>query len=192
MFSKLFKEKPFIKDVREWMKKEFKEEPKKIKYKRTYKRLMMGKAFRVELLYYVMKNGDKGRILFSPIIKAFSDKEAKNIKDDDLIYAYGGWLFLSGGIKDGFIKTSFKSKRQEAKYLNIKKNIGLEDIQVLKKYKIGTSEIFEISGKLDSIDILCAGNEEIDICFDKNHPNFSIPTIYFLLGEQVFKGSEFE
>ncbi len=192
MFSKFFKEKPFIKDVREWMVKEFKEEPTKIKYKKTYKRLMMGKAFRVELLHYVMKNGDSGRVLFSPIIKAFSDVEAKGVTDTDLIYAYGGWLFLSGGIKDGFIKTSFKSKRQEKRYLDIKKNMGLEEIEVLKKYKIGTSEIFEISARLDSVDILCAGNEEVDVCFDENQANFYLPTIYFLLGEQVFQGSEFE
>jgi hypothetical protein len=192
MFRKFFREKSFIKDVREWMIKEFKEEPIKIKYKKTYKRLMMGKAFRVELLYYIMKNGDKGRVLFSPIIKSFSDIEAKNVTDDDLIYAYGGWLFLSGGIKDGFIKTSFKSKRQETKYLEIKKGMGLEEIEVLKKYKIGTSEIFEISGRLGSLDVLCAGNEEVDVCFDETNANFYLPTIYFLLGEQVFKGGEYE
>ena len=190
MFSRFFKEKPFIKDVKNWLREEFNQEPIKVKYKKTYKRLMMGKAFRVELSSYILKNGERGRVLFSPIIKAFPDYEAKDITDDDLIYAYGGWLFLSNGIKDGFIKTSFKSKRQEKRYLDIKKEMGLEDIEVLKKYKIGTSEIFEISARLNSLDVLCAGNEEIDVCFDENKANFYIPTIYFLLGEQVFNGAE--
>jgi len=175
-------------EVKKYLKKEYGVEVSKIKHKRTYKRLMMRtNASRIELITFVLANGIKGRAFYSPFIKIFEDSSTKGVKDEDLLVAYGGWLFLSSGLKDGFIKEDFKSISQKDNYLTIKKSKGITDIKVTHQYKIGDSEIFMIDAKLDGYNIKCAGNIELDLCYEDDTDYYNIPAIYFLLGEQVFK-----
>lgn len=189
MLSKLFnrKPKPYIEELSTWLESEYGIKAKKIKHKRSFKRWMMNKAARIELLYFTLDDGQSGRAFYSPFIHAFLDMDVKGVKDEDLLVAYGGWLFLTSGIKDKFIEKDFKSKKQRHDYLEYKKLIGLEKIKILEQYKIGHSEIFVIEGELEGYKTRCAGNSEVDICFDEMTDYFHIPTVYFLLGEQLFR-----
>ncbi|MEA2028308.1 MAG: hypothetical protein U9N49_04985 [Campylobacterota bacterium] len=189
MLGRLFnkKPKPFIEELAKWLEGEYGVKAKKIKHKRTFKRWMMNKAARIEFMKFTLDDGRSGRAFYSPFIQVFLDIDAKGIKDDDLLMAYGGWLFLSSGLKDKFITKDFKSKKQRKEYLELKKLMGLEQVKVVEQYKIGHSEVFVIEGVLEGYKTRCAGNAEVDICFDEMTDYFHIPTVYFLLGEQLFR-----
>ncbi len=185
---KIFKKKskPYLLEIKEYLRNEYNVEVKKLKHKKSYKRLMMGAASRIELLNFVLENGEEGRVLYSPFIKAFKDSLTKGIIDEHLVIAYGGWLFLSSGLKDKFIEKDFTSKSQKDDYITLKKAKGVTNINVIEQYKIAHSELFVLEAKFDGYNIKCAGNAEIDICYEDNTDYYNIPTIYFLLGEQVF------
>ena len=189
MIGKIFnrKPKPYINELGEWLEKEYGVKAKKIKHKRSFKRYMMGKASRIELMSFVLEDGRSGRAFYSPFIQAFLDIDCRGIKNEDLLVAYGGWLFLSSGLKDNFINKEFKSKKQRKEYLELKKIEGLESTKVTEQYQIGHSEIFVIEGILDGYKTRCAGNAEVDICFEEMSDYYNLPTIYFVLGEQVFR-----
>jgi len=190
MIGKFFRKKqqPYIDELSSWLEEEYGVKPHKIKHIRSYKRLMMQKAARIEFMKFTLEDGRSGRAFYSPFIQAFLDEDVRGIKNDDLLVAYGGWLFLTSGLKDNFITKDFKSKKQRQEYIEYKKLIGLQGIKILEQYKIGHSEIFVIEGELEGYKTRCAGNNEIDICFDEMTDYFHIPTVYFLLGEQVFRG----
>lgn len=189
MFSRLFnkKIKSITDEVKTWLEAQCTLKVKKIKHLRTFKRIMMNKAARIELLRFVLEDGRSGRVFYSPIMHLFWDSQTKGVEDEDMLLAYGGWLFLTSGLQDGFITQNFTSPKQRKEYLELKKLLGLENIKVLEQYKIGHSEIFVIEGELEGYRTRCAGNCEIDICFDTMTDAFHVPTVYFLLGEQLFR-----
>jgi len=183
------KPKPYFTEVKKYLTKEYGVEVKKLKHKRSYKRLMMSNASRIEFLTFILEDGRSGRVLYSPFIKSFEDSLTKGISDEHLVVAYGGWLFLTSGLKDKFIEKNFKSKSQKNDYLTLKRANGVTNIKVVEQYKIAHSEIFVLEAKLDGYNIRCAGNVEIDICYEEGSDYYNVSTIYFLLGEQVFKGN---
>jgi hypothetical protein len=185
LFNK--KPKPFIDELSSWLEEHYKVKAKKIKHKRSFKRLMMNRSARIEFIYFTLEDGRNGRAFYSPFIQVFLDIDTKGVRDEDLLVAHGGWLFLSSGLKDNFITKDFKSHKQRREYLEYKKLMGLEEIKIIEQYKIGHSEIFVIEGVLEGYKTRCAGNAEVDICFDEMTDYFHIPTVYFLLGEQVFR-----
>jgi len=188
---KIFKKKPkpYFTEVKKYLKKEYGVEVKKLKHKKSYKRLMMATASRIEFMTFILEDGRSGRVLYSPFIKAFEDSTTKGISDEHLVVAYGGWLFLSSGLKDKFIEKDFKSKSQKNDYLTLKRAKGVTNIKVVEQYKIAHSEIFVLEAKFNGYSIKCAGNVEIDICYEDDTDYYNVPAIYFLLGEQVFKGN---
>jgi hypothetical protein len=118
---------------------------------------------------------------------SFEGPEVNSIKDDDLFVAYCGWAWLFPPLAKGTVKTHFASSGEEGKYLARKREEGLTDIEVIERYKIGTTELTGFRAKRNGTLVQCAGDTESEIIFPASDPRFNLPAIYFLLGKQVIQ-----
>jgi hypothetical protein len=87
----------------------------------------------------------------------------------------------------GDVVTRFDSAEEERLYLAQKQQQGLTDLSITNRYKIGTSELFEFTGRYQGQPAKGAGDTSHDIGFLSTDPCFNLPSIYFLLGQQVIK-----
>jgi hypothetical protein len=168
---------------------EFGVKPKTVRFKRTYKATLItyGKVA-IHLVDYVMPDGTRGRgFVNDGLTWSFVGPEIDSIKDDDLFVAYCGWAWLFPPLQKGSVQTEFPSSGEEAKYLAKKKQEGFTDIEVTGRYKIGSSELTEFKAKQKGISVSGAGDSQSEIVFAASDPRSGLPSIYFLLGQQVIQ-----
>lgn len=118
---------------------------------------------------------------------SFFGPEINSIKDEDLFVAYCGWAWLFPALQAGNVKTTFPSSGEEARYIAEKQKEGLTEIRVIERYKIGTSEITGFKAKRNGTPVQGAGDTEGDVVFPASDPRFHLPSIYFLIGQQVIE-----
>lgn len=167
---------------------EFGVKPAEVRVKRRYNAnlLTFGKT-KIHLLSYVMPDGTKGRGFVNPITWSFLGDEVNAIGDKDLVLAYCGWAWLFAALQERTVQTDFVSVGEEQRYSGQKAGQGITDISIDERYKIGTSELFGFSGNRDGRRVRGAGNTDGDIICAEDEPNYCLPGIYFLLGQQVIQ-----
>lgn len=175
------------KELAEWLShpNEFGTAPKTVKHKRKYSVRLMGEPTDIHLVDYAMPDGTRGRGFVNPITWSFLGDDVNTIPDDRLITAYAGWVFLFPALQNGSATSDFTSEGEEAAYLAEKASQGLSDVVITNRYKIGTSELFEFTATYDGAPVKGAGNTETEVGFGADDPAFHLPSIYFLLGNQV-------
>ena len=168
---------------------EFGVAPLSVRHKRTYQGDVMGHGdVEVHLVEYAMPDGRQGRgFVNGSYTWSFLGDGVNAIDDDNLMLAYCGWLWLMPAMHEGGVVTRFDSSGEEARYLAQKQQQGLTDVCVTNRYKIGTSELFEFTGRYQGQPVRGAGDTSHDIGFVSTDPCFHLPSIYFLLGQQVIK-----
>lgn len=162
--------------------------PKSVKHRQAYKlNLMNYGPSVVHLIDYEMPDGTKGKGFVNPVTWSFLGDEANSIPDKSLILAYCGWLFLFPGLQSGAVKTQFESDGEEQRYLSQLEANGLSGIEITERYQIGTSELFGFTAKYNGAPVRGAGNTESEVGYPASDPHFHLPSIYFLLGQQVIQ-----
>jgi hypothetical protein len=182
---------PIEDKMAEWLAhpSEFGVRPKTVRFKRTYKADLVtyGKV-EIHLVEYTMPDGTVGRgFVNGGLTWSFLGQEINAIKDDDLFVAYCGWAWLFPPLQKGTVKTTFNSSGEEAKYLAQKQKEGLSEIQVIERFKIGTSELTGFKAKQGGMQVQGAGDTNGEVIFPSSDPRFTLPSIYFLLGQQVIQ-----
>lgn len=182
---------PIEEKMAEWLAHpaEFGVPPKSVKFKRTYKAdLITYGQVDIHLVEYTMPDGTTGRgFVNGGLTWSFIGPAINAIKDDDLFVAYCGWAWLFPPLQKGTIQTTFTSSGEEARYVAQKQKEGLDDVQVVERYKIGTSELTGFVAKRDGVQIRGAGDTNSEVVFPSSDPRFALPSIYFLLGREVVK-----
>lgn len=168
---------------------EFGVPPQSVRHKRTYQLDLLGHGdVEVHLVEYAMPNGRQGRgFVNGSYTWSFLGDGVNAIDDNNLMLAYCGWMWLSPAIHTGDVVTRFDSAEEERLYLAQKQQQGLTDLSITNRYKIGTSELFEFTGRYQGQPAKGAGDTSHDIGFLSTDPCFNLPSIYFLLGQQVIK-----
>ena len=168
---------------------EFGVQPKIVRFKRTYKaKLITYGNVQIHLVHYEMPDGTIGRgFVNAGLTWSFLGELINSIKDDDLFVAYCGWAWLFPPLQKGTVQTNFVSNGEEARFLAKKQGEGLTEIQVTDRYKIGTSELTEFRAKQQDRIVRGAGDSTAEVLFTDDDPRFNLPSIYFLLGEQVIQ-----
>jgi hypothetical protein len=168
---------------------EFGVRPRSVRHKRTYKgKLLTYGNVEIHLVEYVMPDGTRGRgFVNGSLTWSFLGDEINAIDDDDLIVAYCGWAWLFPAIQGGTVLTSFASESEEALFTAKLRREGFGDVVIQKRYKIGTSELFEFTGTVSGKRVRGAGGTENKIFFAEGDSCFNLPSIYFLLGRQVIE-----
>jgi hypothetical protein len=168
---------------------EFGVRPKSVHHKRTYRcRLTSQGEVAIHLVEYVMPNGLIGRgFVNGSLTWSFIGDEVNAIDDDNLLLAYCGWSWLFPAMQTGHVQTTFSSDA-EAEYVAQKREEGVGDVVITNRYKIGTSELFEFTGRLEGKPVKGAGNAGGEVRFEAGDPCMRLPSIYFLLGGQVLQG----
>jgi hypothetical protein len=183
--------KPVEDKMAEWLAHpaEFGVAPKSVRFKRTYKAdLITYGRVEIHLVEYAMPDGTTGRgFVNGGLTWSFLGPEVSVIKDDDLFVAYCGWAWLFPPLQQGTVATTFASTGEEEKYLSLKRKEGLTDIEVKDRYKIGTSELTEFKAKKGNTAVRGAGDTNAEVVFPASDPRFNLPSIYFLLGQQVIQ-----
>ena len=85
------------------------------------------------------------------------------------------------------METDFVSKVEEACFVAKKRKEGLENVQITHRYKIIDSELFEFSATRKGKPVQGAGDSESDLTFESGDARMALPSIYFLLGNQVIE-----
>ena len=167
---------------------EFGQAPSTIKHRRAFPLQLMnfGETV-VHLIDYQMPSGTKGRGFVNPITWSFLGDEINAIPDEKLLVAYCGWAFLFPGIQAGGIETKFESNGEEQRYLDDLTSKGLTEIIVEGRYRIGTSELYGFKAKFNGEPVRGAGNTETEVGYTAAHPCIHLPSIYFLLGQNVIR-----
>jgi len=170
---------------------EFGVQPTFVHFKRTYKATLItyGDA-EIHLVEYAMPDGTKGRgfaFANGSLTWSFIGPEINAIKDDDLFEAYCGWTWLFPSLQQGTVQTEFTSSGEEERYLAEKQLEGLSDLEVEERYKIGDSELIGFRAMRGSVPIRGAGNRDGEVVLVSSDPRFNLPSIYFLLGQQVIE-----
>ena len=182
---------PIEAKMAEWLAhpNEFGVAPKSVKYQRTYKaKLITYGDVEIHLVAYTMPDGTTGRgFVNGGLTWSFLGPDINPIEDNELFIAYCGWAWLFPALQHGTVQTKFESTGEEARYLGKKKHEGLTDIQVTERYKIGTSELTEFRAKRNGSWIRGAGDTNGEVVFGSSDPKFNLPSIYFLLGQQVIQ-----
>jgi hypothetical protein len=168
---------------------EFGVRPEIVRFKRTYKaRLITYGSVQIHLVDYEMPDGIIGRgFVNDGLTWSFLGESVNLIKDDELFVAYCGWAWLFPPLQKGTVQTTFVSSGEESRFLAKKQREGLIEIQVTDRYKIGTSEITEFVAKQQDEPVRGAGDLSAEVLFTAADPKFNLPSIYFLLGEQVIQ-----
>lgn len=168
---------------------EFGVKPESVRFKRTYNaRLITYGDVQIHLVYYKMPDGITGRgFVNEGLTWSFLGEAVNLIDDDDLFVAYCGWAWLFPALQQGTVQTTFDSSGEESKFIARKQEQGLTDIQVTARYKIGTSELTEFLALRDGLRVKGAGDSTTEVLFTASDLRFNLPSIYFLLGEQVIE-----
>lgn len=168
---------------------EFGVRPESVHFKRTYKaKLITYGDVQIHLVYYKMPDGISGRgFVNDGLTWSFLGEPVNLINDDELFVAYCGWAWLFPALQQGTVQTTFISNGEEFKFLAKKQDEGITDIQVTARYKIGTSELTEFLGTRDGVPVKGAGDLTTEVLFTATDSKFNLPSIYFLLGEQVIE-----
>lgn len=168
---------------------EFGVAPLSVRHKRTYQGDVMGHGdVEVHLVEYAMPDGRQGRgFVNGSYTWSFLGDGVNAIDDDNLMLAYCGWLWLTPAMHEGAVVTRFDSAAEESRYLSQKQQQGLTDLSITNRYKIGTSELFEFTGRYQCKPVKGAGDMSHDVGFVSTDPCFNLPSIYFLVGRQVIK-----
>lgn len=176
-------------EMAEWLAhpNEFGVPPRSVRHVRTYNVTMVGDGdVRIHLVEYEMPDGTKSRGFVSPLTWSFLG-DTSSFSDDDLLIAYCGWAWLFPRIQAETVLITFDSDGEQARYLDQKRKQGLTEVKVAGRYKIGTSEIFEVEGLQNGKPEKSAGNTEAESRFGEGCPQFRLPAIYSFLGPQVIK-----
>lgn len=178
-------------EMAEWLAHpmEFGVQPAIVRFKRTYRaKLITYGNVQIHLVHYEMPDGTIGRgFVNDGLTWSFLGEPVNSIKDDDLFVAYCGWAWLFPALQKGTVQTNFVSNGEEARFLTKKQGEGLSEIQVTDRYKIGTSELTGFLAKRQDRAVRCAGDSTAEVLFTDDDPRFNLPSIYFLLGEQVIE-----
>src|SRR6185503_4415308 len=118
---------------------------------------------------------------------SFLGEPVNSINDNDLFVAYCGWAWLFPALQQGTVQTTFVSSGAESKFLAKKREEGITDIEVLSRYKIGTSELTEFVATQNGVLVKGAGDSTAEVLFTDTDARSNLPSIYFLLGEQVIE-----
>jgi hypothetical protein len=162
--------------------------PKSVCHLRTYKPTIAGDGdVEVHLVEYEMPDGKKSRGFVNPPLTWSFIGDTSGFSDYELFVAYCGWAWIFPRLQAGTVLTKFASDGEEARYVAQKRAQGISDIRISSRYKIGTSEIYEIEGVRDGKPYKTAGNTEVESAFAAGSPRFMLPAIYSLLGSQVIK-----
>ena len=162
--------------------------PKSVKHLRSYQLDLMAYGPTViHLMSYEMPDGTRGRGFVNPITWSFLGDGVNQIPDDRLIAAYCGWLFLFPGLQDGRIERDFVSDGEETRYCDQLRANGLENIEIQERYRIGTSEIYGFRATYQGQPVRGAGNTESEVGYTAAQPEIHLPSVYFLLGQQMIK-----
>ena len=178
------------KQMAEWLSHtaEFGVVPKSVCHSRTYKPTIAGDGdVVVHLVAYEMPDGTKSRGFVNPPLTWSFLGDTSAFSDDELFVAYCGWAWIFPRLQAGKVLTEFASDGEESRYIAQKRTQGVSDIKVTSRYKIGTSEIYEIQGLRDGKPFKAAGNTEVESAFAAGAPCFMLPAVYSLLGSQVIK-----
>ena len=178
-------------EMAEWLAhpNEFGERPALVQLKRSYKvRVVTHGDEEVHLVEYKMPDGTEGRgFVNGSLTWSFLGREVNAIEDDDLLVAYYGWAWLFCAMQDDTVSTEFFSLSEERGFIEKKTREGFTAIKIGKRYKIGTSELFEYEAMRGGIAHRGAGNTESEVCFAMSSPKSVLPPIYFLVGGEVIK-----
>jgi len=163
--------------------------PETVRFKRTYKaKLITFGSVQIHLVDYKMPDGTIGRgFVNDGLTWSFLGEQVNSIKDDDLFVAYCGWAWLFPALQKGNVQRTFLSNGQESKFLAKMQAEGISEIQIRERYKIGTSELTEFVGKRQGVVVKGAGDLNSEVLFSATDANFNLPSIYFLLGQQVIE-----
>jgi hypothetical protein len=162
--------------------------PKTVRYLRAYKLTIVPTGdTEVHLVEYEMPDGTKTRGFVNPPLTWSFIGDVSKFSDHELLLAYCGWSWLFPRIQAGTVLTKFISDGEEARYITQKRAQGFSDVKVTARYKIGTSEIFEVEGVREGKPAKSAGNTETDRSYGDDSPQFALPAIYSFLGPQVIK-----
>ncbi|MFK5976460.1 MAG: hypothetical protein QM493_08135 [Sulfurovum sp.] len=168
---------------------EFGENPKKIKFIKTYKLdlISYGKV-KIHLVEYEMPNGIKGRgFVNGHLTWSFTGEAIQKIDETDLLTAYCGWAWLFPNLQIGNILTEFQSNGEESVIIKKLKYAGFKDIIIGDKYKIGDTQLFEFTAHKDKVSFIGATDHNHTISFPKESPKAHLHSIYFILGEKVIQ-----
>jgi hypothetical protein len=178
-------------EMAEWLAHphEFGTRPKDMRFKCTYRvDVITHGDMDLHLLEYTMPDGTTGRgFVNGSLTWSFLGDEVNAISDDDLVVAYCGWAWLFPALQAGNVATEFLSLTEEAAFRTKKRNDGLENLKLVDRYKIGTSELFEFTATRDGKQIKGAGDTNSEVSYEQDDPRFNLPSIYFLLGQTCIK-----
>jgi hypothetical protein len=168
---------------------EFGVRPESVRFKKTYKaKLITYGNVEIHLVDYKMPGGTTGRgFVNGGLTWSFLGEEVNALKDDDLFVAYCGWAWLFPALQGGTVQNQFASGGEEARYLAKKGREGLSEIRVTARYKIGTSELTEFTAMRNGTSVKGAGDSTAEVEFAQSDARFNLPSIYFLLGQQVIQ-----
>src|SRR6185503_8879694 len=171
---------------------EFGVRPEMVRFKHTYKaQLITYGNVQIHLVDYKMPDGIIGRgFVNDNLTWSFLGEPVNLINDDDLFVAYCGWAWLFPALQQGTVQTMFVSSGEESKFLAKKQQEGITDIEVLSRYKIGTSELTEYVARHNGVPVKGAGDLTAEVLFTASDARCNLPSIYFLLGEQVIESIE--
>jgi hypothetical protein len=135
-----------------------------------------------------MPDGTTGRgFVNGGLTWSFEGPEVNSIKDDDLFVAYCGWAWLFPPLAKGTVKTHFASSGEGAKYLARKREEGLTGIEVIERYKIGTTELTGFRAKRNGTLVQGAGDTESEIIFPASDQDSICPLSTFFSGSRSFR-----
>jgi hypothetical protein len=178
-------------EMSEWLShpNEFGEVPKLVKFKRTYKgELIAYGKVKIHLVEYEMADGRVGRgFVNAELTWSFLGDAINTISDEELLVAYCGWAWLFPMLQMGEILTDFDSEKEETLLVEQLKEEGFVDILLGDRFQIGTSELFEFTASQDGKAFVGAGDSNAKVLFTESEPAAALPSIYFLLGQQVIQ-----
>ena len=178
-------------EMAEWLAhpNEFGVKPKSVRLRRTYKgNVTTYGDVELHLVAYEMPDGTRGRgFVNGSLTWSFLGEGVGAIGDDDLLVAYCGWAWLFPALQAENVATEFLSLSEEQDFRAKKQRDGLENIEFTKRYKIGTSELFEYRATKNGKKVRGAGDTESEVSYDEDDPRFNLPSIYFLIGRQSIK-----
>jgi hypothetical protein len=168
---------------------EFGVRPKRVRLKRTYRLSVITYGdVKLHLVEYGMPDGTAGRgFVNGSLTWSFLGDEVNAISDDDLLIAYCGWAWLFPAMQAGNVVAQFVSLTEEQAFRAKKEGEGLCSFEVLNRYQIGTSELFEYRATRDGKKVRGAGNTEAEVSYEEADPRSNLPSIYFMLGQQAIQ-----
>lgn len=177
------------KEMAEWLAHpmEFGVAPESVRYRKTHKTNdITQRKVEIHVVDYKMPDGTKGRgFVNGSLTWSFLGDKMNAISDEDLFLAYCGWAWLFPAMQGETVLTDFVSAGEEAMFADSRRSDGVTDFRITGRYKFGDSELFEYDGLRGGIKVKGAGGLEGAVEFPSSDPRFFLPSIYFLLGQEV-------